>query len=56
MNWTVFEKIYLTGDEGSGDVKYHLGMAHERINHVTNKMVNLSLVANPSHLEGKVLR
>ena len=47
--------IIFTGDEGSGDVKYHLGMSHERINHMTNKMVNLSLVANPSHLEGMFL-
>lgn len=39
------------GDEGSGDVKYHLGMSHERLNRTTNKMVKLSLVANPSHLE-----
>lgn len=38
-------------DEGSGDVKYHLGMSHQRINHVSNRMVTLSLVANPSHLE-----
>lgn len=26
-------------DEGSGDVKYHLGMSHQRINHVSNRMV-----------------
>ncbi|CAM5128613.1 unnamed protein product [Eretmochelys imbricata] len=38
-------------DEGSGDVKYHLGMYHERINRATNKIITLSLVANPSHLE-----
>ncbi|XP_067937510.1 2-oxoglutarate dehydrogenase complex component E1-like [Watersipora subatra] len=38
-------------DEGSGDVKYHLGMCHERINHLTNKNIKLSVVANPSHLE-----
>ncbi|XP_073209400.1 2-oxoglutarate dehydrogenase-like, mitochondrial isoform X2 [Lepidochelys kempii] len=38
-------------DEGSGDVKYHLGMYHERINRATNKNITLSLVANPSHLE-----
>ena len=42
----------IIGDEGSGDVKYHLGMSHERVNNVTNKVINLSLVANPSHLEG----
>ena len=37
--------------QGSGDVKYHLGMYHRRINHLTNKEVTLSVVANPSHLE-----
>ncbi|VDI12303.1 2-oxoglutarate dehydrogenase E1 component [Mytilus galloprovincialis] len=38
-------------EEGSGDVKYHLGMSIQRLNRVTNKNVSLSLVANPSHLE-----
>ena len=38
-------------DEGSGDVKYHLGMCHERLNHWTNKNIKLAVVANPSHLE-----
>ena len=38
-------------DEGSGDVKYHLGMCHERLNHWTNKDIKLAVVANPSHLE-----
>uniref|UniRef100_A0A8C4YGX2 2-oxoglutarate dehydrogenase-like, mitochondrial n=1 Tax=Gopherus evgoodei TaxID=1825980 RepID=A0A8C4YGX2_9SAUR len=38
-------------EAGSGDVKYHLGMYHERINRATNKKITLSLVANPSHLE-----
>ncbi|XP_015787253.1 2-oxoglutarate dehydrogenase, mitochondrial [Tetranychus urticae] len=38
-------------DEGSGDVKYHLGMCHERLNRMTNKMIKLAVVANPSHLE-----
>lgn len=37
--------------QGSGDVKYHLGMYHERINRVTHRNITLSLVANPSHLE-----
>jgi len=37
-------------DEGSGDVKYHLGMNYERPT-PSGKRVNLSLVANPSHLE-----
>uniref|UniRef100_A0A671MGM9 2-oxoglutarate dehydrogenase complex component E1 n=1 Tax=Sinocyclocheilus anshuiensis TaxID=1608454 RepID=A0A671MGM9_9TELE len=38
-------------DEGSGDVKYHLGMYHRRINRVTDRHITLSLMANPSHLE-----
>uniref|UniRef100_A0A669QBR6 2-oxoglutarate dehydrogenase complex component E1 n=1 Tax=Phasianus colchicus TaxID=9054 RepID=A0A669QBR6_PHACC len=38
-------------EAGSGDVKYHLGMYHERINRATNKKITLSLMANPSHLE-----
>lgn len=37
--------------KGSGDVKYHLGMYHRRINRVTDRNITLSLVANPSHLE-----
>lgn len=45
-----FITAYLT-PQGSGDVKYHLGMYHERINRVTNRNITLSLVANPSHLE-----
>lgn len=36
--------------EGSGDVKYHLGMNYYRPT-PSGKMVHLSLVANPSHLE-----
>uniref|UniRef100_A0AAQ4RTL3 2-oxoglutarate dehydrogenase complex component E1 n=1 Tax=Gasterosteus aculeatus aculeatus TaxID=481459 RepID=A0AAQ4RTL3_GASAC len=36
---------------GSGDVKYHLGLYHERINRETDKNITLSLMANPSHLE-----
>lgn len=39
-------------DEGSGDVKYHLGMNYERPT-PSGKRVNLSLVANPSHLEAE---
>ncbi|XP_053307215.1 2-oxoglutarate dehydrogenase-like, mitochondrial isoform X2 [Spea bombifrons] len=46
-----FDPSLEASDEGSGDVKYHLGMYHERINRVTNKKITLSLVANPSHLE-----
>eukprot|EP00126_Sphaerothecum_destruens_P007128 Sdes_comp19697_c0_seq1m11614 len=36
--------------EGSGDVKYHLGLSHDRKT-LSGKMVHISLVANPSHLE-----
>lgn len=46
-----FDSKLEAADEGSGDVKYHLGMSHERINHMTNKMIKLAVVANPSHLE-----
>ncbi|KAH3901313.1 probable 2-oxoglutarate dehydrogenase, mitochondrial [Saccharomycodes ludwigii] len=38
--------------EGSGDVKYHLGMNYQRPT-TSGKFVNLSLVANPSHLEAE---
>lgn len=37
--------------QGSGDVKYHLGTYIERLNRVTNKNIRLAVVANPSHLE-----
>lgn len=37
--------------QGSGDVKYHLGMYHRRINRVSDKHITMSLMANPSHLE-----
>lgn len=40
-----------SADEGSGDVKYHLGLSHERINRVTNRKMKIAVVANPSHLE-----
>ena len=36
--------------EGSGDVKYHLGMSNRRTL-ANNETINLSLLANPSHLE-----
>ncbi|KAJ5983416.1 Dehydrogenase E1 component [Penicillium waksmanii] len=39
-------------EEGSGDVKYHLGMNFERPT-PSGKRVQLSLVANPSHLEAE---
>ncbi len=35
---------------GSGDVKYHLGTSYNRPT-TSGKMVALSLMANPSHLE-----
>ena len=38
-------------DEGSGDVKYHLGTYVKRLNRQTNKTIRLSICANPSHLE-----
>ena len=35
---------------GTGDVKYHLGTSYDRPT-ISGKMVHLSLLANPSHLE-----
>ncbi|CAG8181382.1 unnamed protein product [Penicillium olsonii] len=35
-----------------GDVKYHLGMNHERETH-SGKKVNISILPNPSHLEAQ---
>uniref|UniRef100_A0A673HG75 2-oxoglutarate dehydrogenase complex component E1 n=1 Tax=Sinocyclocheilus rhinocerous TaxID=307959 RepID=A0A673HG75_9TELE len=53
--WSSEKRFGLEGCEslipGSGDVKYHLGMYHRRINRVTNRHITLSLMANPSHLE-----
>jgi len=46
-----FDSKLEASDEGSGDVKYHLGLSHERLNRVTNKNITISVVANPSHLE-----
>jgi len=40
-----------SADEGSGDVKYHLGTYQERLNRVSNKNIRLAICANPSHLE-----
>eukprot|EP00124_Ichthyophonus_hoferi_P002173 Ihof_evm3s138 gene=Ihof_evmTU3s138 len=39
-----------SADEGSGDVKYHLGASLDRVTR-SGKKIHLSLVANPSHLE-----
>ncbi|UKZ55313.1 2-oxoglutarate dehydrogenase E1 component [Trichoderma virens] len=47
-----FAGTLTAGDEGSGDVKYHLGMNFERPT-PSGKRVQLSLVANPSHLEAE---
>jgi 2-oxoglutarate dehydrogenase E1 component len=38
---------------GSGDVKYHLGTSYNRPT-INGKMVHLSLMANPSHLEVRI--
>ncbi|XP_033123108.1 2-oxoglutarate dehydrogenase, mitochondrial-like isoform X2 [Anneissia japonica] len=46
-----FDSKLEASDEGSGDVKYHLGMAHDRHNHISNKNIHIAIVANPSHLE-----
>merc|ERR1719228_356066 len=48
---TQFNAGLEAADEGSGDVKYHLGTYIERLNRATNKNIRLSVVANPSHLE-----
>ena len=39
-----FDSKLEAADEGSGDVKYHLGLSHERLNRVTNK--NIKVTAN----------
>lgn len=46
-----FDSKLSPADEGSGDVKYHLGTVAERINRTTNSKVKLVVMANPSHLE-----
>lgn len=46
-----FVSFLLFACQGSGDVKYHLGTYHRWTNHVTDRNITLSLVANPSHLE-----
>ena len=48
-----FDPKLESADEGSGDVKYHLGMSHERLNRTNNKTIKLAVVANPSHLEAE---
>lgn len=46
-----FDSKLEASDEGSGDVKYHLGASTERINRATNNKIKMAVVANPSHLE-----
>lgn len=45
--------------QGSGDVKYHLGMCNEVLRMGADgreQVIKLALVANPSHLEGRQTR
>nr|XP_020443063.1 2-oxoglutarate dehydrogenase, mitochondrial-like isoform X3 [Monopterus albus] len=46
-----FDSKLEAANEGSGDVRYHLGMYHKRMNRVSNRYIAMSLMANPSHLE-----
>uniref|UniRef100_A0A4W3HBB5 oxoglutarate dehydrogenase (succinyl-transferring) n=1 Tax=Callorhinchus milii TaxID=7868 RepID=A0A4W3HBB5_CALMI len=46
-----FDPKLESADEGSGDVKYHLGVYNEVINRVNDKHIAMSLMANASHLE-----
>ncbi|CDS37066.1 2 oxoglutarate dehydrogenase [Echinococcus multilocularis] len=46
-----FDPSLKAADEGSGDVKYHLGMSQHWINSKTGKKFNIAVCANPSHLE-----
>uniref|UniRef100_A0A8C3ACH5 2-oxoglutarate dehydrogenase complex component E1 n=1 Tax=Cyclopterus lumpus TaxID=8103 RepID=A0A8C3ACH5_CYCLU len=46
-----FDSKLEAADEGSGDVKYHLGTYNKRMNRVSDREVTMSLMANPSHLE-----
>ena len=45
-----FKGTHLQEVEGSGDVKYHLGMTYDRPT-PSGRRVQISLCANPSHLE-----
>jgi len=40
-----------SSDEGSGDVKYHLGLCITRFNSQSRRDIKIAVVANPSHLE-----
>lgn len=46
-----FQSTLPKDSEGSGDVKYHLGMANDVVYPATNRTLHISLLANPSHLE-----
>ena len=46
-----FDSALGASDQGAGDVKYHLGTTQQRLNRRTNRLIRLSVVANPSHLE-----
>jgi 2-oxoglutarate dehydrogenase E1 component len=51
MIFAEFEGTFLPPNvQGDGDVKYHLGYAHDRTTHNGRKL-HLSLCSNPSHLE-----
>lgn len=54
-NVIIFQKINIwiifDNGQGSGDVKYHLGMSLTRVNHISKRDINIAIVANPSHLE-----
>ncbi|ESO00011.1 hypothetical protein HELRODRAFT_192693 [Helobdella robusta] len=43
-----FDSKLEAADEGSGDVKYHLGMSHERLNRTTNKNIRARQKLNNS--------
>ncbi|MBT4141503.1 MAG: 2-oxoglutarate dehydrogenase E1 component, partial [Candidatus Latescibacteria bacterium] len=45
-----FEGLEVDRSEGSGDVKYHMGFAHDYVTR-DDKKVHLGLTPNPSHLE-----
>jgi 2-oxoglutarate dehydrogenase E1 component len=46
-----FDTHLEASEEGSGDVKYHLGASIERINRASNAKIKMAIIANPSHLE-----
>jgi 2-oxoglutarate dehydrogenase E1 component len=46
-----FHPSWSKTDEGSGDVKYHLGASTKREFPSSGKSLSLSMASNPSHLE-----